>query len=242
MRYDRRLGRVLAWIAAIIAPMIPAAAVAGPPFVTDDPVPTDPHKWEIYNFATGAREFGVTSADMGVDLNYGPAKDVQLTTTLPMHVETGSPLGAGDVEMAVKYRFLHQHAGTASADVAFFPRVFLPTGRGSRRAQVLLPVWAQRDFGPWSLFGGGGYLINPGVGQRNTWQQGVVVTRQIRPGFQFGVEYYGHGRSSDDDRAVHGVNLATIIHISGPFSLLTSAGQGLNRKQTIFYTALKLDL
>lgn len=228
--------------AGLVLAAIPGAAWAGPPFVTDDPVPTDPGHWEIYNFASATREFGDTDAAMGVDLNYGPARDLQLTTTLPLHVATGSPLDAGDVELAVKYRFAHQAEGKLSADIAAFPRVFLPTGRGSRRAQVLLPIWAQRDWGAWSLFGGAGYTLNPGVGQRDYWQQGVVLTRQIRPGFQLGVEYYGRGPASEDDRAVHGINLATIIHIKGPFSWLTSAGQGISRKQTIVYAALKLDL
>jgi len=220
----------------------PGVAVAGPPFVTDDPVPTDPHHWEIYNFVGASREMGSTGADLGVDLNYGPVRDLQLTATLPLHVETGVPLDTGDVELAFKYRFAHQHEGKVSADLALFPRVFLPTGRGSRRAQILLPLWAQRDFGRWSLFGGGGYMLNPGAGQRDYWQQGVVLTRQMRPGFQLGLEYYGRGRAAEDDRPVQGLNVAAIVHIKGPYSWLVSTGQGVNRKQTLFYTALKLDL
>jgi hypothetical protein len=232
----------VAFALALAGAMLPVPALAGPPFVTDDPEPTDLHHWEIYNFALGGRDDGVTSLDAGVDLNYGAARDVQLTATLPMHTETAEPLDVGDVELAAKYKFLHQHEGTFSADVSLFPRVFLPTGRGSRRAQLLLPVWAQRDFGKWSVFGGGGYTLNPGAGQRNYWQQGVAVTRELRAGWQLGLEYYGQGRASDDDRAVQGVNLGTIIHLHGPFSLLGSVGQGLSRRQTIFYTALKLDL
>jgi len=235
------VGRVLKYAGLVLA-AFPGAAWAGPPFVTDDPVPTDLHHWEIYNFASASREFGSTGAAMGVDLNYGGARDLQLTATLPLNVETGSPLDAGDVELATKYRFAHQAEGKLSADIAFFPRVFLPTGRGSRHAQVLLPIWAQHDWGAWSLFGGGGYTLNPGPDQRHYWQQGVVLTHQLRPGLQVGVEYYGRGATAADDRAVHGINLATVIHIKGPFSWLTSAGQGLNRKQTIVYTALKLDL
>ena len=239
-RTHRHLLAALALIGAGV--FAPAPALAGPPFVTDDPEPTDLHHWEIYNFASGGRDEGVTSLDAGVDLNYGAARDVQLTATLPLHTETAEPLDAGDVELAVKYKFLHQREGALSADVSLFPRVFLPTGRGSRRAQLLLPLWAQRDFGKWSVFGGGGYTLNPGPGQRDYWQQGFAVTRQLRPGWQLGVEYYGQGRVSADDRPVQGVNLGTIIHLHGPFSLLASAGQGLSRRQTIFYAALKLDL
>jgi len=57
-----------------------------------------------------------------------------------------------------------------------------------------------------------------------------------------GLEYHGQGAAFRGDRALHGLNLGTQIHLHGPFSLLGSFGQGLNHSQTIFYTALKLDL
>jgi hypothetical protein len=85
-------------------------------------------------------------------------------------------------------------------------------------------------------------MLNPGVGQRDYWLQGAVLNREMRKGWQLGLEYYGQGRPSRDERAVHGLNLGTVIHLQGPFSLLGSVGQGLNRKQTIFYSSLKLDL
>ncbi|MBS0255019.1 MAG: hypothetical protein JSS36_07390 [Proteobacteria bacterium] len=220
----------------------PGLAMAGPPFITDDPEPTDLHKWEIYNFAAGTREGGQTSSDLGVDLNYGGAKDLQLTLSLPFAQDPGSPRALGDIEVAAKYKLLHQGKGNFGLDVALFPRLFLPTGRGSTRARLLLPVWAQRDWGKWSLFGGGGYVINPGPGQRNYWQQGAVLTRTMAPGWQLGLEYYGAGPASVGDRPIHGVNLGTVVHIKGPVSLLGSVGKGLNREQTVFYTSLKLDL
>ena len=236
------VARFIPLLMAVGLLLLPSPALAGPPFLTDDPETTDLHHWEIYNFVGGGRDRGISSIDAGVDLNYGPAPDIQLTATLPLHAETGQPLDAGDAELAVKYKFLHQRTGTVSADVALFPRVFLPTGRGSRRAQLLLPLWGQRDFGPWSLIGGGGYVLNPGPGNRHYWQQGVTLTRRIAPGFQLGLEYYGQGRDAIDSRPVQGMNLGTIVHIHGPFSWLASFGQGLSRRQTVFYTALKLDL
>lgn len=228
--------------AAITALMVPVMAWAGPPYVTDDPQPTDLHKWEIYNFLDGVREDGATGTDAGIDLNYGGARDLQLTLALPLSKDPGGPRTIGDIEVAVKYKFLHQGSGPFGADVAFFPRAYLPTGRGTTRTRLLLPLWVQRDFGKWSVFGGGGYVLNPGAGQRNYWQQGAAVTRQMTQGFQLGLEYYGQGRASSDDRPVHGLNLGAVVHLTGPFSLLGSFGQGLNRRQTIFYSSLKLDL
>jgi len=225
-----------------LAALLPLPALAGPPFITDDPEPTDKGRWEIYNFVGGTREPDSNATQFGVDLNYGPVKDVQLTATLPLAVQTGQPLGAGDVEMAAKLKVLHQDGGLVPFDVALFPRVFLPTSRGSIWAQVLLPVWVEHDWGKWSLFGGGGYTLNPGAGNRNYWQQGAVLSRQVRPGFMLGLEYYGQGADTITGRALTGVNLGTQIHVKGPFSLLGAFGQGLNRKQTTFYSSLKLDL
>ncbi len=245
MRDKRRLSlRLWVALASLVAGagLWSAPAWAGPPFVTDDPEPTDYHKWEIYNFVGGNREGGVTGADMGVDINYGGAKDLQLTVVLPLHVESGAPLDTGDIQLAAKLKLFHQHADTASVDLTFFPRVFVPTGRGSRNAQVLLPIWVQRDFGKTSVFGGGGYTINPGVGNQDFWTQGVVVTRTVRKGLQLGLEYYGQGPGTIGDRRIDGVNFGALVHLSGPYSLIGSFGQGLNRPQTIFYTALKLDL
>ena len=234
----RRLGALLG---AGVLLALPGAAWAGPPFITDDPEPTDTGHWEIYHFASATREYGASSLDAGLDLNYGPVKDVQLTAVLPVHTETGAPLDVGDEQFAFKYKFAHQ-TGATGLDITFFPRVFVPSGRGSRRAQVLLPVWAERDAGAWQFFGGGGYMLNPGAGQRNYWVQGAVALRQMRPGWQLGLEQYAQGATQAGDRAVTGLNLGTLIHIKGPVSLIGSAGQGLNRRQSVGYLALKLDI
>jgi hypothetical protein len=60
------------------------AAIAGPPYATDDPEPTDLGHWEIYAFAAGTRADGGYDGAAGLDLNYGPVPNVQLTATLPI--------------------------------------------------------------------------------------------------------------------------------------------------------------
>jgi hypothetical protein len=69
----------------IIALMLPGAAVAGPPFLTDDPEPTDAGHWEIYAPLLEAEGRGANyEGSVGVELNYGGAKDLQLTVALPV--------------------------------------------------------------------------------------------------------------------------------------------------------------
>lgn len=169
--------RVGAFTAAAVA--TPLAALAGPPYVTDDPAPTEPGGWEVYAFGEGRRPDGAIEGEVGLDINYGAAPDLQLTLVLPMAVEDAgrSHAGAGDVEFAAKWRFLRQ--GERTPDVAVFPAITLPTGdpRFSEGEPTLfLPLWAQKDFGAWSVFGGGGYRIRQG---RDVWEAGVAVTRAV---------------------------------------------------------------
>jgi hypothetical protein len=58
-------------------------AMAGPPYMTDDPEPTDYKHFEIYNFTNGTATRANTSGEAGIDINYGGAPNLQLTATLP---------------------------------------------------------------------------------------------------------------------------------------------------------------
>jgi hypothetical protein len=62
-------------------------AVAGPPFLSDDPQPTDTGHFEIYTFNNGTNTRAGTSGEAGIDFNYGAATDLQLTATLPQAAE-----------------------------------------------------------------------------------------------------------------------------------------------------------
>ncbi|MDR0480890.1 MAG: hypothetical protein LBG66_03280 [Gallionellaceae bacterium] len=213
-------------------------ALAGPPYLTDDPQPTDEGHWEIYNFVNGSHSQGATDGEAGFDLNYGAAKDVQLTAVLPAayandhgFFSRGLRGGAGVLELAVKYKILHQDAQGWMPDVAIFPRVFVPTDSryGPPRSNFLLPIWAEKDFGDWSIFGGGGYQINPGDGQRNFWQGGIVVNRQISDRLSLGVELFAQTsdvRANDTQSgdAYRAVNFALTYKMTEHGSLLVSAG------------------
>ncbi len=118
----------LRWV-ALLAALTASPSLAGPPYLTDDPAPTDRGHWEIYAFTTAEGRRSTVDADAGVDLNYGALKGVQLTATLPASFShdplDGWRSGIGDVELAVKYRFVNDESSGFSA--AIFPRVILPT-------------------------------------------------------------------------------------------------------------------
>jgi hypothetical protein len=224
--------------AAAIAALYLAAgtAVAGPPFVTDDPEPTDLGKWENYAFVSGVHAPGDTDGLAGFDLNYGAAKDLQLTAIIPLDFENQSQLGLGGVEVAAKYRFLHQTQGTLTPDVSFFPGLIAPATRGPyfpagpfvpNRINLFLPIWAQKDWGGWSLFGGGGYDINPGRDNLNYWLTGLALTREITKKLTLGAEIYHQTAQAISERSFTAVNAGVIYRLTDHWALLASGGPGV---------------
>jgi len=223
---------------------------AGPPFVSDDPEPTEVGHWEIYGFGAGTHVADETDGAAGLDINYGGAKDLQLTAVVPLNYQTGrnGTVGLGNIELAAKYKFVHQAEGSPLPDIAFFPRAFVPTaGRrfGTRRLSLLLPLWAQKDVGKWSVFGGGGYDINPGPGRRNFWLTGIGVQRAVSERFAIGAEIYRQTADADDARRFTGINFGALYRMSDHWSLIGSAGPGVEHARTegryTFYLALKAD-
>jgi hypothetical protein len=225
-------------------------AEAGPPFVTDDPEPTDTGHWEIYNYIQGMRALGATSGQGGMDIDYGAYKDVQLTVVVPVNYQQVSSLrvGAADIEPGVKYRFLHQSEDSFLPDVSFFPNLEVPVADrffGTGRLGVFLPLWAEKDFDKWQLFGGGGYMINPGPEQRDFWRSGIALQRTITDRLSLGVEVYHTTPDTFDALPYTGLNLGVTYKLSENWSFLASGGPGIQNAREggryDFYAALKLD-
>jgi hypothetical protein len=223
---------IWAWCWSIITALTFAtAATAGPPYETDDPVPTETGKWEVFVF--GGID-GVPSefhGSAGLDINYGAAPNVQLTTTVPMDFEHGtvSHVGLGDIELGIKYRFYKNAA--ADFSLAIFPRVILPTSgsnAGSGLVSLRLPIWAQKDFGNWSLFGGGSYTTNPGAGNRGFWSAGAVLTRAVTDRVSMGVELNHEGPAEFGGTGVTAVQLGGVYKLSDPLSIEFAVGPGFD--------------
>lgn len=234
-------------VAAMILAGIAVPAAAGPPYITDDPAPTDFGHWEIYAFTAGDGHRSTFDDETGVDINYGGFKNVQLTATVPLDLshdpDAGWHGGTGDLELAVKYRFVNDEKTGIS--IAAFPRVILPTATGEdhEKTRLLLPVWAQKDFpGGTSVFGGGGYMLNPGPGNRNYWQTGVAVTQDVSDKLSLGVELARQGRDAIDSTARTDAGVGGILKLSDHYALLASGGPTWadNRTGYHFYGALGL--
>lgn len=240
--------RAFRWLAAFAVAGAAAPAYAGPPYLTDDPVPTDTGHWEIYAFTAGEGRRSTVDDDAGFDLNYGPIEDVQLTATLPLSFShepgAGWQSGTGHLELGVKYRFFHDEKHALSA--AVFPRAILPTAAHSpgEKARFLIPLWLGKDFkGGTSLFGGGGYMINSGAGNRDFWQAAVALTHDIGTTASVGVEVTRQGSDVVGGTAQTRAGIGSIVKLSNHGNLLLSGGPSWADHHTgyHFYAAFGLN-
>jgi hypothetical protein len=206
--------------------------LAGPPYLTDDPEPTDYQHFEIYAFTQGLSAQGDTGGQSGIDFNYGGAPNLQLTATVPMDYDfpsgASAEFGFGNIELAAKYRFLTQQ--NVGLDVAVFPRVFLPTisaNVGDRHASYLLPVWVEKDWGDWSAFGGGGCELDRGGNSQNFCEAGLVVTNQIKTDLQIGLELFHQTADTIGGEDTTSVGAGVRYDLNDHLHLLGYLGRGI---------------
>jgi hypothetical protein len=230
--------------------LIPAAAAfGGPPFRTDDPVPVGYHHSEAYLFSAGTIEAdGTSGVGPAVEFNYGPLPDVMLHLIAPMAYDApkgeASHFGYGDTELGIKYRFVHET--DVLPMIGTFPLLEIPTGNedrglGNGEAQWFLPIWIQKDIGKWTTYGGGGYWINPGPGNKNYWFSGILLQYSFSESFYLGGEYFYQTADTVDNEDSHGFNLGGSLPLVSNFQLLFSAGRGLTNtssNQFSYYIAL----
>ena len=157
--------------------------------MTDDPEPVELGHWEVYGFSAGALgRHDVSGLGPSLEVNYGAAPNLQLHMIAGLAYDdpsgSGLRMGVSDTELGAKYRFLTPGDDDWWPQVGIFPLVEVPTGSSERGlgagyVQAFLPVWIQKDFGKWTTYGGGGYWINPGTGNRDYWFTGLLLQRQV---------------------------------------------------------------
>jgi hypothetical protein len=245
-------GSAITLVAVLVAALATSpSALAGPPYVTDDPQPTDLGHHEIYAFTTGAHGNDARALSAGIDFNYGALPGLQLTAVIPWsRVSSASapPVsGLDNIELAAKYRFIHS-PGSGWA-VALFPRVFLPAGAhgpGERNASLLLPLWVQKSGEGWSSFGGGGCALHRGGDARDYCMVGIAYVRELLPALQLGIEIYHSTADAAGGDASTGAGLGLTWDINEHLHLMGSAGPGLQHRATTdrdsWYLALLLTL
>lgn len=228
--------KFIAWPAAISALVFTAGpAMAGPPFMTDDPEPVEYQHNEFYIASQQTRTAnGTTGTLPHIEYNYGAAPDLQLHIIAPYAFNSmgNGPRqsGLGDFELGVKYRLLQETDD--SPMVGIFPIVLARTGDsekglGNGGAQFFLPVWLQKRWGTWQTYGGGGYWINRTPGMKDHWFFGWQLQKDIFEHLTLGGEVFHSTEKAPGEGASNGFNLGGSYNFDEHNHLLFSAGKGL---------------
>lgn len=196
---NRSNGSFAAILGIATALAVAPAAHAAQPFLIDDAEIGNKGDTEIDVLTTATRAAsGTTGVVPSVETDYNIDWRLQLHSILPLayaHMPPrGTQVGVGDIELGIKLRIdgnVEEKDDNRPDDakppgpieVAIAPAVDLPSGDaqrglGTSRAHVFLPVWVSKRLGNgWQPFGGGGYWINPGTGNRNWWFFGAGVQK-----------------------------------------------------------------
>jgi hypothetical protein len=211
-------------------------AIAGPPYDTDDPEPVDFQHWEFYLSSRPVhQDAGWNGTAPHAEVNYGAVNNLQLHIIIPMvfnSPQTGnSNYGFGDVELGFKYRFIKETS--SMPQIGIFPQVDLPTGNqnkglGNGGAQIFLPVWIQKSFGKWTTYGGTGYRISNGAGNKNSVYIGALIQNQVKENLSIGVEVYHVSTQTVDGEAENRFNIGAVYDVTDNHHILVSAGRSLN--------------
>jgi hypothetical protein len=234
------------WLAVGLNLILASNTLAGPPFLTDDPEPVDYQHWEAYLFTLGDHsDSGYNVEGPAVEMNYGVLPDTQLHLILPMTTVGGSgtptATGLGDIELGVKYRFLHETNWWPQ--IGIFPLVELPAGDAGRglgngRTWLQLPLWMQKSWGPWTTYGGAGAVLNSAPGQRDHPYGGWLVQRDFGPHLTLGGELFAQGQDTDTDQGFAALNFGGQYNVNEHFSLLFSGGHSIvGDDHTLWYFA-----
>lgn len=225
-------GLVTIFISLLYLAALAPSAWAGPPFVTDDPETVDYHHGEFYISSQYANnKDGKEGTLPHFEFNYGIVPDVQVHLLVPLAFSrlNGGPTtyGFGDIEVGVKYRFIHESKYVPQ--VGIFPIVHIPTGDSDRNlggghVPLFLPVWIQKSWEQWTTYGGGGYWVNPGSGNKNFWQLGWLVQRDITKYLTLGTEIFYFSKDTDAGRDQTGYNIGGVLNLSEDHHILFSAG------------------
>ena len=210
-------------------------AQAGPPFQTDDPTPVDLGHYEFYVFgAADGTPAEYDSTGPAFEFNWGAIPNIQLHAILPFGAvaPTNNPVylpggtgasafGLNDMELGVKYGFIKQTPHRPQ--IGSFTMFEMPTGNfnkglGVGKVWYKLPLWAEKEFGSWSLVGGLGYAVVPQTGYRDYLYGGYLMKKVVNERLELSAEVFSHAK---EGFATAQTQASTLIDAGGYYHFKT---------------------
>jgi hypothetical protein len=218
-------------LAVVLLVMLGAPEVwaQGPPYQNDDPTPVDFKHYEAYIFGgMGGTPVTISSLGPAFEFNWGALPRIQIHAILPfggsfpLNNPIYAPSGQGprafgltDMEVGVKFGFIKQTK--YRPQIGSFTMLEIPTGSVARGLGVgkvwyKLPIWVEKEIGPWTVDGGVGYAIVRQFQYRNFLYGGFLVKREINKKLELGAEVFSHAR---EGLAAPQTQSSTMIDIGG---------------------------
>jgi hypothetical protein len=228
--------KVLVMAIAILFLLNTQKISAGPPFNTDDPETVRFRHWEYYISSLNNYQAKVWSGTSPhFEINYGLIPNVQVHLLLPLNYSymkvSGAKFGYADTEFGIKFRFIKETDNSPQAGV--FPIVEIPTIKNSEfsngKAKIYLPVWLQKSWENLTTYGGVGYWINPGTGNKNWIFSGWELQYSFSPLVTLGGELFYHTAITKEDKPSTGFNLGGSINPSEKMHIIFSAGNTFSK-------------
>ena len=229
--------RNLRWVAMVMLLVLVAACgvrvwAQGPPYQTDDPVPVDLHHYEFYIFgSTDGTPVEMDSVGPAVEFNWGAIPRVQLHAILPWGVaaplnhaayapvsgQGPTEFGLTDMELGAKVAYIKESKYVPQ--IGTFTMFEMPTGNydkglGIGKVWYRLPLWLQKNFGPWLLDGGAGETVVSQTGYRNFPYGGFLLKYTFGERLEFGGEVFAHG---GEGVAAPQTQASTMIDLGGVY-------------------------
>lgn len=226
----------------------PAPVLAGPPYETDDPEPTEYRSYEIYVAAQYERRTDETlSALPLIEVNYGLFRNVQFSIDAPMSFirqNDASAYGLGDLTLGLKVRFIQETRGRPQ--IAFYPLIVIPSGNPNLQvssSRLFLPLWAQKSFGRWTIYGGGGMWAKSVASATNWWFTGLVLQYELPNKNTVGAEMIRSTPQSANEGGETAFNLGYVASVGKTHSALLSLGRGIVGSRTFAaYVAYRIQI
>jgi len=229
----------------VILIIVPQVILAGPPFLTDDPDPVQFKHWEYYISSQSTFDHSAKNSTGTLphfEVNYGLVDNVQIHMILPLNYSYSAShfnaYGYANTEFGIKYRFLKENE--YRPEIGTFPILLIPTVNNSElssgKTQLFIPVWIQKSWDKLTSYGGGGYWINPGTGNKNYIFAGWQAQYEFSKTISLGTEIYYHTPDANDSSSAVGFNLGGFLNFSEKFHFLFSVGYSLtNENYTTAY-------
>ncbi len=230
------------WVLVFVGLALIAGRVLGqgdPPQQTDDPGVAPLGRAEV----TIGGEYEQTQDERFIEgplvlVDYGIAKNVEITTGVPMVTldKEGAEArtGLGDIELAAKWRFLQQENHGVSA--AFNPEVFLDNPTSSEQ-RGLVPTGNQyrftsqvgRRFG--KLYVGAEFVYLLQGTNPEEWEYGIATGYSLTEKLELLGEIHGSAESGFDDEDLT-FTVGTEYEIAKVVALLFSVGRSLRESSS----------